>query len=571
MRMFVPITRLHVQSARSSRSAALVLGLNLLACESEPEPDAADTTSDAPACSVPDPGPAPIRRLTRVEYNNTVYQLLGDTNNVADQFPADEEAGGFDNQAAVLVVSPLLAEHYMSAAEQLATTHTPALMMQMPNCQGGNIDDVACEADAGSFIRSFGKRSYRRPLTDDEVLEHLAVFREGTMLGDDGYSPSTGVEMVVQMMLQSPHFLYRVEFGMAEPEADDVVPLTSYEIASRLSYLLWNTMPDTALFEAADADQLRTPEQIEYQARRMLETPRAREAVKNFHRQWLHLDDIEPRILASGKNLDIYPDYYDGLPMLWRRETEAFIDYAVFEQDANVTELFTAPYTMMNSELADFYGMTGPEGIEFARVDLDPSRYAGFLTHAGLLALLAKPDRSSPIHRGKFVREFLLCQPPPPPPDIVPEPPSVDETKTTREQFSQHSEDALCEGCHRLMDPIGFGFEHFDGIGRYREVEWAGLEIDARGELNNTDVDGPYNGVVELAERLASSDQVKACVVTQWFRFAYGRSETEADECSMQDVQAAFAAADYDIKELIVTLTLTDAFRYRHSVQSETP
>lgn len=570
MRILVFTTRPHAPSARTSLSTAVLLSLGLLGCESSgPQSDGPD--SEASACSVADPGPAPIRRLTRVEYNNTVYQLLGDTSRPADQFPPDEEAGGFDNQAAVLVVSPLLAEHYLSAAEQLAATHTPTLMGQLPACQGPNADDVACEADADAFIRSFGKRSYRRPLTDDEVLDHLAVFREGTMLGDEGYSPSTGIEMVVQVMLQSPHFLYRVEFGMPEPETGDVVALTSYEIASRLSYLLWNTMPDSALFEAADADELRTPEQIEQQARRMLEAPRAREAVKNFHRQWLHLDDIEPRILASGKNLDIYPDYYDGLPMLWRQETESFIDYAIFEQDANVTELFTAPYTMMNSELADFYGVTGPAGIEFSRVDLDPSRYAGFLTHAGLMALLAKPDRSSPIHRGKFVREFLLCQPPPPPPDIVPEAPSVDESQTTREQFSQHSADPLCEGCHRLMDPIGFGFEHFDGIGRFRETEWAGLEIDASGELNQTDVDGPYNGVVELAERLASSDQVKTCVVTQWFRFAYGRSETTADDCSMQDVRAAFAAADYDIKELIVALTLTDAFRYRHSVQPETP
>jgi hypothetical protein len=556
MRGLVPTIQLHIWAS--------IIGFGLVACEAPPPPSGED---DEQACAMPEPGPSPIRRLTRVEYNNTVYQLLGDTSHPADQFPPDEEAGGFDNQAEVLVVSPLLAEHYLSAAEQLAHTHTPTLMQQLPACQGPNIDDVACEADADAFIRSFGKRTYRRPLTDEEVIEHLAVFREGTMLGEEGYSPSTGIEMVVQVMLQSPHFLYRVEFGMAEPEAGDVVALTSYEIASRLSYLLWNTMPDLALFEAADADLLRTPEQIEQQARRMLQTPRAREAVKNFHRQWLHLDDIEPQISAIGKNLEIYPDYYDGLPMLWRTETESFIDYAVFEEDANVTELFTAPYTMMNSELADFYGATGPAGIEFTRVDLDPSRYAGFLTHAGLLALLAKPDRSSPIHRGKFVREFLFCQPP----DVVPEAPSVDETQTTREQFSQHSEDPLCEGCHKLMDPIGFGFEHFDGIGRYRETEWAGLEIDARGELNQTDVDGPYDGVVELAERLASSDQVKTCVATQWFRFAYGRSETEADDCSMQDVQAAFAAADYDIKELIVALTLTDAFRYRHTVKSETP
>jgi hypothetical protein len=345
-----------------------------------------------------------------------------------------------------------------------------------------------------------------------------------------------------------------------------VVPLTSYEIASRLSYLLWNTMPDPALFAAADADELRTPAQIEAQARRMIKAPRAREAVKNFHRQWLGLDDIIPKIAANGKDFDIYPDYRAKYLPLWQTEAEAFFDYAIFEEDASVETLFTASYSMMNKELADFYGVSGPTGDEFVRVELDPGKYAGFLTQAGLLALHASPDRSSPIHRGVFVRETLLCQSPPPPPDIVPEAPNVDESQTTREQFTEHSEDPLCSGCHRLMDPLGFGFEHFDGIGRYRDNEW-GLPIDASGELISTDVDGPYNGAVELAHALASSEQVKNCVATQWFRFGYGRVETEADTCSMDVIREAFAAANYDIKELIIALTKTEAFRYRHVVR----
>jgi hypothetical protein len=379
-----------------------------------------------------------------------------------------------------------------------------------------------------------------------------------------------GIQLVVQSLLQSPHFLYRVEFGMADPSEGDVVELTHYEIASRLSYLLWNTMPDTILFAAADAGRLRDPAEIEAQARRMLDTPRAREAVRNFHRQWLHLDEIEPLIVASGKDPEIYPTYYDSLTWLWRSEAEAFIDHAIFEDDANVELLFTAPYTMMNKELADHYGIDGPPGVEFTRVDLDPSKYAGFLTQPGLLALFAKPDRSSPILRGKFVRETLLCQVPPPPPDNVPEPPAVDESQTTREQFAEHSENPVCAGCHQLMDPIGFGFEHFDGIGRYRDTEW-GLEIDAAGELLGTDVDGAFSGAVELAQVLASSDQVKACMASQWFRFGYGRFETEQDACAVNEIHAAFAESNYDIKELIVALTLTDAFRYRHAVQEDSP
>ncbi|WP_258183059.1 DUF1592 domain-containing protein [Enhygromyxa salina] len=517
-----------------------------------------------------DPGPAPIRRLTRVEYNNTVYQLFGDNSQPANAFPPDEEAGGFDNQADVLVVSPLLAENYLSAAENLAATHTPTLMQQLPNCQGGGVDEAACAVDAEAFVRNFGKLAFRRPLTEDEVQTYVNLFAKGTALDQAPYSPSMGVQLVVAALLQSTNFLYRVEFGMADPSGGEVVELSSYEIASRLSYLLWNTMPDAVLFAAADADLLRDPVEIEAQARRMLDTPRAREAVRNFHRQWLHLDEIEPVILASGKDSDIYPEFYDGLPYLWRSETEAFIDHLVFEEDANVEALFTAPYTMMNAELAKFYGIDGPAGVEFTRVELDPSKYAGFMTQPGLMALFAKPDRSSPIHRGKFVRETILCQVPPPPPDNVPEPPAVDESQTTREQFAEHAENPVCAGCHALMDPIGFGFEHFDGLGRYRATEW-GLPVDAAGELKGTDVDGAFNGAVELAHLLASSDQVKDCVASQWFRFGYGRFETEEDACTVDEIHAAFAASNYDIKELIVALTLTDAFRYRHAVREDSP
>ncbi len=329
-------------------------------------------------------------------------------------------------------------------------------------------------------------------------------------------------------------------------------------------------MPDDLLFEAAEADLLRDPAQIEAQARRMLDTPRAREAIKNFHRQWLHLDEIEPVILANGKDPNIYPEFYEGLPYLWRLEAEAFFDHAIFEDNANLDFLFTAPYTMMNEELADFYGIEGLTGVEFTRVDLDPSKYAGFMTQPGLMALLSKRDRPSPIHRGKFVREMILCQTPPPPPDNVPEPPSVDESQTTREQFAEHSENPVCAGCQTLMDPIGFGFGHFDGMGRYLDTEW-GLEIDATGELVGTDVDGTFNGVTELAQRLASSEQVKACVASQWFRFGYGRFETEEDKCTVDEIRATFAESNYDIKELIIALTRTDAFRYRHAVQEDSP
>lgn len=532
-------------------------------CSSEPVPV---------SCEGPlSPGPSPIRRLTQVEYNNTVFQLLGDTTFPASNFAPDEEANGFDNQASALVVSPLLSEQYLGAAEDLAASHVDTLLTDLPACTASTVDQTACAREAEAFIRDFGLRSFRRPLSEEELQAHKDLFTEGTSLGEGAYDPRAGLQMVVQAMLQSPYFLYRVEFGMPDPVEGDVVQLTSYEMASRLSYLFWNTMPDTALFEAAERDELRTPGQIEAQARRMLQAPRAREAVKNFHRQWLGLDEISG-IAATGKDRTVYPEYSEALLPLMQKETELFLDYLIFEENGNVDTMFTASYSMMNRDLAAFYGIeNGPQGDAFERVELNPNTHAGFLTQAGLLALHATADGSSPVHRGKFVREKILCQIPPPPPDVVPPPPTVDPNETTRNQYIQHEEDPACYGCHRLMDPIGFGFEHFDALGRYRETQGENnLPIDATGELVGTDdVDGPFDGAIELSQRLGSSDQVRNCVATQWFRFAYGRTETEEDQCSMDTIQLSFAAAGHDIKELLVALTQTDAFRYRRRVQAE--
>lgn len=525
------------------------------------------------SCNGPiSPGPSPIRRLTQTEYNNTVFTLLGDETYPANSFAPDEEANGFTNQASALVVSPLLAEQYMTAAENLASAHAERLLTQeLPACAGAAGDQDACNQAAESFIRDFGKKAFRRPLTEDEVQMHHDLFVQGTALGAGSYEPRVGLELVIQAMLQSPHFLYRVEYGRPESVEGDVVELTSYEMASRLSYLFWGTMPDARLFDLADRDELRTPAQIEAEARRMLEAPRAREAVKNFHRQWLGLDEI-PTIAATGKDRTVYPDYSESLLPLLQRETEEFLDHAIFVDNASVEDLYTASYTMMNRELAEFYGIEGgPQSAAFERVELDPDKYAGFLTQAGLLALHSKSDGSSPVHRGKFVRERLLCQTPPPPPDVVPPPPTVDPTKTTREQYVQHEEDPACAACHQWMDPLGFGFEHFDALGRYR-AEQNGLPIDATGEINFIDevgIDGPFDGAVELAERLSQSERVRECVSTQWFRYAYGRTETEADACTMDLVNQRFADSGYDIKELLVALTQTDAFRYRQRTQTE--
>lgn len=506
-------------------------------------------------CDPIEPGDSPIRRMTRAEYNNTVRDLLGDESQPASSFVPEEEALGFNNQATSLGVTQLLAEQMMNAAEAIAQKAVADLGVLMPYCDVATAGEDAC---ATMFIERFGKRAFRRPITPAEAARFFELFAWGRTT----YDFASGLGLVIQAMLQSPTFLYRVELGMPDPIEGDVVPLGSYEIASRLSYLLWNSMPDDEVFAAADAGELTTKEQIAAQARRMLDHPRARQAVANFHSQWLKLTHIE----TVAKDPATYPLYHEGLRSLWKQETEAFLEHVVFDGEGDVGTLLSAPYSMMNAELAAFYGVADPSlGEAFERVELDPSERAGLLTQASLLAVNAKPNQSSPIHRGKFVREMLLCQTlPPPPNDIEIKPPEVKPGTTTRDRFKEHAESPACSPCHVLMDPIGFGFENFDGIGLWREED-QGFPVDASGYLHATrDIDGAFNGAVELAKELASSAEVRQCVATQWFRFGYGRAEGKTDACAMREIQGAFALSGNNIKELLVGLTQTEAFLYRH-------
>jgi hypothetical protein len=518
-----------------------------------------DPAGDAPiVCdgSAIYPGDAPVRRMTRFEYNNTVRDLLGDTTAPASSFPADEISGVFNNQASALVVTELLAEGYMKASESVA-----AVAVQNVNtltaCDPATAGASACGA---KFIDSFGKRAFRRPLDSDAKALLTGVFTQALAQWDY----PTAIRLVIETGLQAPRFLYRLEFGMPDPDANGVTKLDDYEVASRLSYLLWGSMPDDALFAAADAKALSTPEQVAEQAKRMLEDPRAKDVIAGFHEQWLGLNKLE----TVDRDTTLFPKYTPALRDAWRAETRAFVNEVIFNGPGDVATLLSAPYTMMNADVAAYYGVSGgPSGSSFARVDLDPSQRAGLLTQPSILAVNAHADQTSPVRRGKFVRERLLCeQIAPPPPNVKATPPPVDPNATTRERFIQHSNDPYCANCHRLMDPIGFGFEHYDSIGLWRDMDHA-LPVDATGQVTDSkDANGAFNGAVELAQRLAGSEEVRACVVTQWFNYAHGRPSMKEDACSMTQLKTAFADAKYDIKELLVALTQTDAFLYRKGV-----
>jgi hypothetical protein len=541
--------------------AALGAAFALGACSGRiGDPPGTFREAEGPLCTGVVPGKSPIRRMTRFEYNNTVRDLLGDDTRPASVFVPEEEAMGFDNQATALGVTQILAEQYMVASEKISARAALHLGELLP-CDPAAIGEDEC---AESFVETFGRRAWRRPLEEDEIARLLKVFAWGR--AEEGFSK--GIQLVIQAMLQSPHFLYRVEFGMPDPVQDDVVPLSHHEVASRLSYMLWASMPDDELFQAAEEGKLGSRDEVAAQARRMLDDPRARAAIANFHTQWLTLGKID----TINKDASAYPKYYENLRPLWKQETLSFLDHVVFDGEGDVASMFTAPFTMLNEELATFYGVDGPSSQAFERVDLDPSRHAGLLTQASILAATGKPNQSSPVHRGKFVRERLLCQILPPPPNNAAfEAPDVKPNATTRERFAEHSENPACAGCHVKMDPVGFGFEHYDGIGLWRDTD-QGLPIDDVGELVDTrGIDGPFHGVTGLAHKLAQSEEVRQCVATQWFRFGYGRVEGEDDRCAMDQVQKAFAASGFNVKELLVALTQTDAFRYRRAVVAAAP
>jgi hypothetical protein len=494
---------------------------------------------------------APVRRMTRAEYNNTVRDLLGDTTSPAQGFALEEEALGFNNNAANLVTSAALAEKYMLAAEGIA---------QRATAPGGDrigCDPLAVGAQAcgQQFIASFGKRAFRRPLTSDETALLTAQFTAGLADGDF----ASGIQMVIETALQSPPFLYRVELGVAPLAGETAVRLTDWETASRLSYLLWGSLPDDTLFTAAEQGKLTTREDIQAQARRMLDDAKAHDAVANFHQQWLDYD----RIANVGKDAAAFPEWSAEVGPLMHEETKRFLDEAVFGPSGGLSYLLSSPSTFLNGKLASFYGVAGPTGETFAPATLDATQRAGLLTLGSLLTINAHSNQTSPVHRGKLVRELLLCDViPPPPANVMIKAPEPDPNSTTRERFAQHSAEASCKGCHSLMDPLGFGFENYDGMGRYRSLE-NGVAIDASGELTGTDVDGPFTGVVGLASKLAVSKEVQSCYATQWFRFAYGRGENVGDACSLATLGQGLAASNGSIKELLVSLTQTDAFLYR--------
>ncbi|MES1187610.1 MAG: DUF1592 domain-containing protein [Myxococcales bacterium] len=502
------------------------------------------------------PGQSPVRRLNRVEYNNTVSDLLKDDSSPATSFPLEEQSA-FDNDANVLRVSRLLAEGYLGASETLATTALakPDTLPCAATAAAG--DTAAQEQCAGQLIDTWGPKAYRRPLSADERSRLLGTFRSARAFLDFNASART----VMQTMLMSPQFLYRIESGTPVDGNPGVLKVDSWGLASRLSYFLWASMPDDALMKAVQDGKLSTAADVRREAERMYGSTRSRAMVRRFTRYWLDLTNVD----QQGKDATLFPDYTASLGSLMRTQTETFAEHLYFDGGGTLKAMLTAPYTYMNQPLAKFMGATGPTTDEFEKVELDPAKHSGVLTEPAFLSYNATVDKTHPIYRGVFVMRKLLCSPPPdPPPGIVDNTGTVtDPNATQRDRLAAHLTSPTCAGCHDLIDPIGLTFENFDAVGRWHDLEKSGKPVDASGALTQSDLDGPVANAIELTKKLGDSAQVQKCVTVNWFRYANGRGEVMNDSCSIAKVADAVAKSNGDLRELVLSLTQTDAFLYR--------
>jgi hypothetical protein len=506
-----------------------------------------------------------VRRLTHSQYNNTVRDLLGDRTRPADRFAAEDFVNGFKNQSVAQDIPPLLAEAYNSAAERLA----------MNAFRGGRDDNrlLPCEPrtpadeDCGRrFVNRIGLRAFRRPLTDTEQRRYTALLLNEARRRNDFRS---GAQLVLEAMLQSPKFLFRLERGESGP-------WYPYEIASRLSYFLWDTMPDDELFRAAASGELSTEAGIGRAAHRMLADPRSREALDEFLSQWLRFD----LLLNAVKDRRTFPQFTEELAVAMTEETRRLVADVVWN-GRNFMEVFTAGFSFLNVDLASLYGLPAP-AQEFARVDLPAgSERTGILGQGMFLALTGKPGETSPTIRGYFVREHFLCQTVPDPPpgtnsNLPPQSPA--RPLTNRQRLMEHVTNPVCAGCHNLMDPIGFGLEQYDAIGRFRTKDkitfsparesrndrpvTVELDLDPTGAIEGIP-NSAFTGPKQLGRLLASSPQCQECVVRQLFRYLQGRKETGADEPVLQRGFAVFRNSGFRLKELMLFLAKELAFSAR--------
>ncbi|HZI15064.1 MAG TPA: DUF1592 domain-containing protein [Myxococcus sp.] len=509
---------------------------------------------------VPAAGSTRVRRLTRDEYDNSIRALTGAKNLTLSPVLAPEDTIlGFTTHDR-LQVTPLLADQLDNAALNVSQLLKSNLKVSA-QCPVGP-DEERC---AMGILFGVAEQAYRRPLPLVDQLELRTLWRSIRKDRD----PDTTSLYVLHAIISSASFLYRTELGSTAVGPDQVVKLTQYEIASALSFAITASPPDAELLTAAREGLLGDPAEREKHARRLLATEAAKAHQDRFIRQWLGITGL-PNL---NKNNQTYPDFGLLFKDSSQAETRDFINHILTTEQGSIRELLSADYTFADARMQIFYGtLTRTPRGEVGRVTL-PANRAGILTQASVMATYALFDSSSPIRRGKFILTRLLCRhQAPPPPTIVIIPPAVTTDSTTRARFAAHTDNPACAGCHRVIDPIGFGMEDFDGLGKYRTQE-NGLPVDASGSLEHSEGTLTFTGGAQLARFLANSEEVANCVPLQVFRYAMGREENEAvDQELLTDMRTAFRADPrLPLGEAFVALVRSPYFIHRRTQPADAP
>lgn len=497
---------------------------------------------------------APLRRLNSVEYRASVRDLFVGIELPELEVPVDALQDGYTTVAAGQAPSALSVEQYQHSASKIAQVVVGERARWAP-CVA---DTEAC---ARETLEQLAERAYRRPLAEDERAQIVDLVVAAGAWG----GPAASIEAGVEAVLQSPHFLYRPEFGGDEAMGAARV-LSAHELATRLSYFLTASMPDAELLAAADSGALLTEGGLRAQAERLLRDPRARDVLTDFFVQWLRLDRLDSMSLDPNA----FPEFDDALREDLKASVLQFVDYALWEADS-FQFLMAGSLGFVNDRLASLYGLIPPGTQELVVTELDPAERRGLLTQPGVLAASSHGLRHSPILRGVAMLDSILCQPVPAPPAGIldmSEASMVDPQAicTTRDEVAlSHTSRAGCQSCHQAIDGAGFAFEHYDALGRYRSEE-NGCAIDATASFAAPELGRGVADAVALADRLAVSPTVTQCFGRQLFRFALGRTEQSADHCEIAQLVEPLVGNRDSLQELVLALVQSPSFRSRPSL-----
>lgn len=490
----------------------------------DPTSASPDSNSTAPDVEQ-EPAPGTAMRLSQVELNHALRDLLGDTENAASQFLAEDEFSPFDNDSSRQTVSPALIESVHAMAQDVAErlAHDETSRSEWMPCEPESASDAACfDMTSSKLARLF----FRRDVASSE-LEEYRRFLDFAAEADDFYF---GIELLLSALIQDPEFLYRLERPVSGA-------LSGAEVATRMSFTLWGTVPDTALLDEASNGALTTSEGRSAAASRMLESPLSREQLFRFHAMWLGYRAIP---------------HAAELTSAFQQETEALLSHVIFEESQSYLEVFNSPDTFLTDALAEHYDLPAPEGGQGWVTYPEDSGRAGILSHGSVLSAFSKFDDTSPTQRGIFIRTRLLCQnvPEPPPAVNVDQPPGGSEAEANckLDRYRAHREQSGCMECHLLFDPIGEGLERFDRAGRFREHDDAdeNCPLDGEGELPGA---GAFNGPAELARLLVEQGTIQACLTRQLLSYARGTSALSAqDQTFAADMTTALELQDLNLK-----------------------